>query len=243
MYSFAKIIKMYQTNKTYIYPQMSMIDVINENYAQLLVMEHFEIDFSVNNLTVEDICKNNSIDMAVFIVVSNLYNGFLPSEEEILMIKNINLVINFLQKSHIFYKEDKYPELKAYIKKLKEENENKDIGIIEKFFNEYFDEVLEHLDYEDLIAFPYFDSLLRGEVSEHSYFSVKEYQNHHSDIETKLSDLKNLFLKHIRIENSLKTKRKFLCSLFGLENDLKLHLLIEEMILIPLIENIEKEIR
>lgn len=74
-----------------------------------------------------------------------------------------------------------------------------------------------------------------------SYISVIEYRNHHTDIETKLIDLKNLFLKHIKIKNELTIKRKFLNTLFGLEFDLKIHSIIEEKILIPLIEHIEKK--
>ena len=124
--------------------------------------------------------------------------------------------------------------------KIKNNHSNKDFRLIEQFFNDYFEEVLEHLKYEDEIAFPYFYRLLQNNQLNHTKsFSADKYKNHHTDIETKLTDLKSLFLKHIKIKSDLNTKRKFLNTLFGLEFDLKIHSIVEEKILIPLIEKIE----
>ena len=72
-----------------------------------------------------------------------------------------------------------------------------------------------------------------------SAFSVNEYREHHTDIETKLTDLKNLLLRHITIKDDLTIRRKFLYSLFELESDLQIHSQVEELILLPLVESIE----
>jgi regulator of cell morphogenesis and NO signaling len=215
--------------------------LINENYSLLLLLEHLHIDFSVSDKSVASVCLENSIDLSVFIIIANLYNGFYPSKEEINSINDISVIIKFLRNSHSYYKNDKYPEIQSYINKLHEKHNTDDIVLIEKFFKNYFNEVVEHLNYEDKIAFPYFCHLLDSDADYNkSNFSVKEYREHHSDIETKLTDLKNLLLKHNVIKNDLAIKRKFLYSLFELENDLKIHSSIEEMILLPLIEQVEK---
>jgi regulator of cell morphogenesis and NO signaling len=233
---------MYKTQKSYITKDKKMLDLINDNYSLLLCLQHFDIDFSVDNKTVEELCFGNNIDINVFIVISNLYNGFFPVDNEINKIDGIKPILHFLKKSHSFYIEDKYPELKYYLEKIKNVHNSRDFQLIEQFFNDYFEEVLEHLKYEDEIAFPYFYSLERKDkTTKTKSFSVKEYRNHHTDIETKLTDLKNLFLKHIKIKSDLNIKRKFLNTLFGLEFDLKIHSVIEEKVLIPLIERIEKE--
>lgn len=233
---------MYKTQKTYITKEKKMLDLINENYSLLLCLQHFEIDFAVDNKTVKELCNENSINLNAFIVIANLYNGFFPTEDEIGKIDNITPILYFLKKSHSFYVKDKYPELKYYLGKIKSIHNSRDFQLIEKFFNDYFEEVLEHLKYEDNIAFPYFNSLQRKDKkAQIKSFSAKEYRNHHTDIETKLTDLKSLFLKHITIKSDLNIKRKFLNTLFGLEFDLKIHSVIEEKLLIPLIENIETE--
>lgn len=231
---------MYKTQKSYITKDKKMLDLINENYSLLLCLQHFDIDFSVDNMTVSELCYENKIDHTAFTVIANLYNGFFPTEDEIEKIDDITPVLSFLKKSHSFYIEDKYPELKYYLGKIKNNHNNNDFKIIEQFFNDYFEEVLDHLKYEDEVAFPYFYSLLNKNILKpDKSFSANEYRNHHTDIETKLTDLKNLFLKHIKIKSDLNTKRKFLNTLFGLEFDLKIHSVIEEKILIPLIGKIE----
>ncbi|NLL29312.1 MAG: hypothetical protein GX259_11025 [Bacteroidales bacterium] len=233
---------MYKTHKSYITKDKKMLDLINENYSLLLCLQHFDIDFSVGNSTVEELCIENKINPNTFIVIANLYNEFFPSEDDINKIKDIKPVLSFLKNSHSLYIEDKYPDLKYYLGKLKDEHSSKDFQMIEKFFNDYFEEVLEHLRYEDEVAFPYFYSLMdKKNVAAKKSFSAKEYRNHHTDIETKLADLKNLFLKHIKIKSDLNIKRKFLYALFRLEFDLKIHSIIEEKVLIPLIERIESK--
>jgi regulator of cell morphogenesis and NO signaling len=111
--------------------------------------------------------------------------------------------------------------------------------MIEKFFADYFREVSEHLDYEEGIAFPYFRSLLQSKTTSPeptgSKFSGTEYLEHHTDIESKLADLKNLLLRHISLKSDPVNRRKLLFSLIELEYVLNIHSLIEETILIPLV--------
>lgn len=219
---------------------MRMSDLIAENSSLLLLLEHFEVDFAVQDKTVEQLCAENKIDLPVFLVFGNLYNGFYPDEKEIAALKDISAIIRFLKNSHRFYKHDKYPELNYFIKQLHERHNTEDILLIEKFFNDYFKEVLEHLDYEESVVFPYICGLIEdGKIGQKNNFSANEYRDHHTDIETKLTDLKNLLLKHISLKNDFSLRRKFLFSLFELEFDLNIHSLIEDKILLPLVGRIE----
>lgn len=233
---------MYQTHKTYITPDMRMSELIVENPKLLLFLEHFEVDFAVKDKTVEQLCAENKIDLSVFLVFGNLYNGFFPDKNEINALQDISTIIRFLKNSHRFYKHDKYPELKSFLVQLHERQDTEDILLIEKFFNDYFEEVLEHLDYEESIVFPYICKLIDdGKITGVYNFSANEYRDHHTDIETKLTDLKNLLLKHISLKNDFSLRRKFMFNLFELEFDLNIHSLIEDKILLPLVGKIEIE--
>lgn len=231
---------MYQTRRTYITHDSRMLDLVYENHAMLLFLQHFDIDFTVGNMTVKEICEQNKIDVNAFIVIGNLYNGFSPQSNDILQISDIQSVLLFLKNSHKFYIKDKCPELGINLNNLKETHNSKDFVLLERFSNEYFTEVLEHLKYEDEIVFPYFTSLITNNGDTPNIFSVEEYRSHHTDIETKLTDLKNLFLKHLKTNNELGNLRKFLYTLFELEYELKTHAIIEDEILIPLVEKIEQ---
>jgi len=234
---------MYQNKKLYIKPDMKMSDLIFENPGLLLMLEHFGLDYTVQAKTVAQLCSEYKISQEVFLTISNLYNGYVLPYEANYTINDISTIIEYLRNCHNFYKNDKYPEIKVFISQLYANNNLNEIKLIEKFFNDYFEEVKEHLDYEELIAFPYFCELVDLENDKsligNSRFSVNNYTEHHSDIECKLADLKNLLIKHISMKGELVLRRKLLYSLFELEFDLKIHSMIEEMILIPLVEKIE----
>lgn len=234
---------MHHSNKSYIVPQMKLADIMQENPYTMLMMQHFEIDFRVRDFTVSDVCKQYGINEKLFIMVANLYYGFRPkysidySDEDVLQI------VRFLKNSHNYYRFEKYPEISQYIHQLQESNPEKEMKLLEVFFNEYFTEVVEHLDYEDDVAFPYFVDLIDENYKDmkKSTYSSKEYGEHHTDIELKLKDLKNLLIHHISIKENISLRRKLLTALFELEFDLYIHSLIESSVLIPL--GTEKEKR
>lgn len=243
---------MYQTHKTFVTPNMKMWDLISENSRILLLLEHFDIDFRVGERSVGQLCMDYGIPVTLFVSVANLYNGFQPGRGELPDVVDIPRIIGFLTNSHRYYKLDKYPEIMGYISLLLERTGDERVKLVEDFFRSYFDEVVEHLDYEDKVAFPYFLSLA-GEAAtgfiaggyegfvKGRDFSAREYNLHHTDIETKLSDLKNLLIKHIPLQGELPLRRKLLFALQELEYDLLIHASIEETMLLPLAGKIEKE--
>ncbi|MBX3006879.1 MAG: hypothetical protein KF816_02515 [Melioribacteraceae bacterium] len=237
---------MYLANKKYITPDMKMADIIFENPSILLLMEHFGLNFIVHEKTVVQLCFENNISEKVFVSFANLYNGFHLSGEENFDNGDIEDIIMYLKNSHNYYENEKYPEIKSLIKELYSKNSLPEIKLIDQFFNEYFEDVKEHLLYENSTAFPYFYELLRIRNSKksiaHKDFSVHEYSEHHTDIETKLNDLKELLLKHVPIQNDRELRRKIIVSLFELEYDLNVHSTIEETVLMPLIDKLEKSI-
>jgi regulator of cell morphogenesis and NO signaling len=236
---------MYQTKKTYVKPGMKMAGLIFENPSLLMLLEHFKCDLVVHDFTVEQISRQYDVNPELFVFFCNLYNGFAPAGIENFRKTDIAVIIFFLRNSHIYYKNDKYPEIKEYISQMQLINRVPEMKMVELFFNDYFNEVTEHLDYEDQVAFPEIcvnlglDDKILNPLAE--TFSVTTYRDHHTDIESKLSELKNLLLKHIPLNEDRVLRRKLLISLFELEFDLSLHSLIEETILIPLVKKYEKE--
>lgn len=220
-----------------------MADLIDVNPYLLLPLQHFNIDFQVSDQTVSQLCLRNNISERLFINIIQLYSGLGTKREEDFTKTDLLQVIDFLKRSHNYYRFDKYPQISTYIQQLQENHPEKELKLLEKFFNEYFMEVREHLDYEDEVAFPYFITLLGSEhhKNEEQVYSSREYSDHHTDIELKLKDLKNLLLKYIKIEDDLDLRRKLFMSLYELEFDLYIHSLIEETILIPSGVVVERE--
>ncbi|HNW51731.1 MAG TPA: hypothetical protein PKH79_11660 [Prolixibacteraceae bacterium] len=236
---------MYQTKKTFVKPGMKMADLISENPSLMMLLEHFRCELVVHDYTVEQLSLQHQVNPDLFILFCNLYNGFTPSGTGNLSREDVVTIISFLSNTHHYYKNDKYPEIREYIEQLYQKNNLAEVRMVGKFFNEYFSEVTEHLDYEEQVAFPAICKKLgldvpAGNEGGESY-SVSVYRDHHTDIESKLSELKNLLLKYIPLMDDQIVRRKLLVSLFELEFDLNQHSIIEETILIPLVKKIEAE--
>jgi regulator of cell morphogenesis and NO signaling len=235
---------MYRTEKYYIKAEMKISDLIFDNPSLLLLLENLELDFITGERTIEQVCHENKISTAVFISIANLFNGFYPTGEEQFSSADIPTIIKYLKNAHNYYENEKYPEIRNCIEELYKKNSSPEIQLVGKFFDEYFKEVKEHLAYEDKVAFPYFYKLYNAASTpqENEKYSSNEYHDHHSDIESKLTDLKELLLKHIPVKDDRIIRRKIIISLSDLEHDLNIHSTIEETILIPIVSQLEKKI-
>ena len=98
--------------------------------------------------------------------------------------------------------------------------------------------MIRHFKYEDSIVFPYIQSLMDGTVN--SQFHIHQYEENHSNIEDKLSDLKNIILKYLPENCSSSERISVLIKIFNFETELSKHSLIEDKILIPFVQEIEK---
>jgi regulator of cell morphogenesis and NO signaling len=193
---------MYQTHRTYIKPDMCMADLVIENPSLLLLLERFGMETALNDTDVAQLCEQYEVNTPVFLLLCNLYNGFFPQRKDINPEQHrLTDIIKYIKNSHRFYTFEKYPQIRDYIAQLYERQCPEDIQQLEIFFGDYFEEVQEHLRYEEEVVFPYCSYLLEGKAKgEINAFSSAEYRDHHTDIETKLADLKNLMLKHLSLD-------------------------------------------
>lgn len=225
-----------------LFPETKLATAIENNPSLLFMLEYFNISSPIKHKTIKGICDENNINHCLMVVIGNLYNkAGNPPDITHISTKDIPSIISFLKNTHLHYKSEKYPEIENLIKILKETTAPVEIDQIQTFFKEYFNEVIEHLNYEDNYVFPYICNLLQNDIEENNTFSSSVYRNHHTDIETKLSDLKTLLLQHIWFEKGLSIRRKILLKLFELQQDLTVHSQIEEQILLPIVENLENE--
>lgn len=232
-------------NKIFVLPEMKASEIIINNPYLILMFEHFEIKLEVREKTIEQICNENQINTSLFITIANLFNGFKPQAITEYISKDIQSIIKYLGNSHKYYIGEIYPQIQEIIKEIYKINKHSEILMIEKFFDKYFEEVTEHMEYENNMVFPYVLNLDQQLTNNNNFYklnsySVVEYREHHNDIEEKLTDLKNLLIKYLPIDNDQQLRRKLLFYLFELEYDLNIHSQIEDNILIPLVEKMEK---
>lgn len=238
---------MYQLVNLYITSDIKMSDVVMNNPYLMLLLEHFGIEVPLQEKTMHEVCCDNNINTELFLTFANLYSGNKYVSNSPFTFNDVLTIVTYLKNSHKYYSEEIYPNILNTIKQMSEVNTHPEMALVKKFFGTYFNEVKEHLDYENKTVFPYIVELIK-KVENPSYpisltnFSVEEYQEHHNDIEEKLDDLKNLLIKYLPQKDDLLLRRKLLFSLFELEYDLNIHSQIEDIILIPLVAKIESHV-
>jgi regulator of cell morphogenesis and NO signaling len=238
---------MYQTTNLYLTPDLKMSEIILNNPYLLHLLEHFGIEVPVQDKSLNTICKENNLNTELFLIFANLYNGVHYTPKVPLSFNDITAIILYLKNNHKFYSEEIYPNILSTIKQMAKVNNHKEMALVPKFFVDYFNEVSDHLEYEDRVVYPYVLDLyekIRDMIHEKkkAKYSVLEYKEHHNDIEEKLNDLKSLLIKYLPQKDDQLLRRTLIFSLFELEYDLNIHSQIEELILIPLVAKMESHL-
>lgn len=215
-----------------------MSDLICDNYPMLLVMSRFGIAMGFGEKNIHEVCKQNQVDCCTFLTVVNFLleeNTVLPEINKCLSIESLT---TYLQRSHAYFLDFRLPHIR---RKLQDAIDTcaKDISfVIMKFFDEYVSEVRKHMTYEERIVFPYVRSLLNGVHSQH--YNIGIFKKKHDQIETKLSELKNILIKYYPGE-STNLLNSVLFDIFTCEQDLTSHTKVEDYLFTPAILELEKK--
>ncbi|MCK5536411.1 MAG: hemerythrin domain-containing protein [Bacteroidales bacterium] len=216
------------------------------------VILRFGIQFGFGDKTVAEVCKQYDIDADFFTEIINIFidKDYFPQTH--LQEFSVKTIIDFLIKSHQDYRKNKIPHIEKLIDSLEWDSSEtkKNKALIKNFFLQYKTEVIEHMDYEETIVYPYsikMEKILNNEqtlsIKELRKYAINIYADTHDDIEEKLLDLKNILIKYLPPSSNLETEQMVLFEIFRLEKDLNNHSRIEEKVLIPKIKLIETELK
>lgn len=232
---------------------MKMADVIHLNHHLLHVLNRFGIQLGFGDKKVEEVCLNYNVNLDFFLEIVNTYHDptYFPLKN--LQKFSASLLVDYLQKTHQYYLEVKIPEIEGYIQNLIDDLvlEASHLRLLTDFFRNYKNELTTHINSEEQRVYPYALALERKlsgiDNAADDEFLTKDYTIHvyeedHDDVESKLFDLKNIIIKYLPSPVESSKFNVILHELFELEKDLNNHGHIEDLILIPIVEKMEKEL-
>ncbi|MFB6343495.1 hypothetical protein ACE1ET_17355 [Saccharicrinis sp. FJH62] len=229
-----------------------MADVIHRDYRLIPIIGRFGIEYGFGNKTISEVCHDNRINALFFLEIINSFHNHQYFPQEQLQNYPAKLIIKYLSNTHRWYLKDKIPEIQGYIDKMQEtvnEENHKNIKLLNDFFRDYRTELVKHLEEEDKNIFPYVleleEAVEHAQIPPHlknelDHEPIEEYERNHEDLEVKLSDLKNLIIKYLPPLLCKELCQKLLTELFRLEADLEDHSRIEDKVLIPKVKLLEK---
>ena len=217
---------------------MKMADLVSRDYSLSGVLERMGMSYGFGDETVSDVCSRSGVSAASFLLICNVYlsDDYTPTRE---VLEQIDLrdVLRYLRLSHTYYEGCAVKSLSQALDVLMAPCGETYKMIIARFFSDYTQELSRHFEYEETIVFPYVEAMLNKDVKDD--FSIGVYEQHHSDVQEKLDDLKKLIMTYLPRECDQQTIHAALAEIFTLETDLRKHTFIEDRILIPAVNHLE----
>lgn len=222
--------------------QSRMSELINEDVTILSSISRFGISLGFGHITVQEACEHNKIHCETFLAIVN----FLSEDGNVEIIEDyeqieIESVINYLKNAHLYFLNYKLPAIRTQLIEAVESTgkDNKYSEVFLKFFNEYFEEVNKHMSYEEKVVFPYVLSLLNGSYT--GKYKIADFEKQHSDVDSKLAELKNILIKYYPSNGVNYLLNDVLFDLLWCEKDLATHNQVEDYFFVPVIEAIERK--
>ena len=221
---------------------MKVADLIAADNSLLSILHRLDIRLGFGEATIQEICTRYNISTALFLEICNIYSfrHYTPHVEALEQ-KDIKNITTYLRASHKYYTEVCFPTIHESIHRLVKELDEVSRRLIDKFYDDYDNEVTGHFKYEEDTVFPYIETLMQGEKENgEEKYNISKFEENHSNISEKLNDLKNIIIKYLPEEYSSALRFEILNNIFTVENDLRKHSQIENKLLIPLVEIMER---
>lgn len=221
--------------------RMKVAELLSSDMSLLSILQRLDIRLGFGEATVSELCNRYGISDELFLMICNIYSfsDYMPHINA-LSSNDIKSITTYLRASHRFYTGVCFPTIHEAIHRLVEELDEVSRKLIDKFYDDYDSEIIKHFRYEEEVVFPYIEELLEAADPAEREYSIRQFEENHSNINEKLNDLKNIITKYLDESYSSPLRFELLQNIYNVESDLKKHSLIENKLLIPLVEKLEK---
>lgn len=230
-----------------------LADALHHNPLLLPVINRLGVELGFGDMTIGEVCEGEAVDTDFFLLI---VNAFLDRDvHKKINLKHISLlrVVEYLKATHKYYLERMMPEVEIRINALVQQSDinQEQYRLVKKFFDGYAEELFSHIELEEREIHPYIIALQKAystqEVSEDLRKQIKAkpiefFARDHSDIESKLTDLKNILIKYLGRPRDSFLRNQVLEVLFKLESDINDHSRIEDKVMVPMVAFLEKHL-
>jgi len=230
---------------------MKLADVLHHDHNLIPVISRFGIKLGFGENTIEEICATQQLDTDFLLTILNTFHDPRYFADRHLKSFPVGLLISYLKETHKNYLNERLPYIALLINRLTETSSNHKTAyqLLMNFFVEYKKELTKHIEREEKVVYPYVlqleAAIVSGTTSDEllqqvNTYSITDYEEEHENVEEKLFDLKNIILKYLPPTTDQNLCFTILHELFILEKDLNEHARIEDTILVPKVEEMER---
>lgn len=225
---------------------------VAEDYRTAAVFSKYKIDFCCNgNRTIEEACSKKGIDSNILM---NEIDAILNSNRgETIDYKSwpLDLLIDYIEKKHHRYVEEKIPVLRQFLDKLCRVHGERhpELLKINELFTASAGELASHMKKEELILFPFVKQLVKAKLNSEAVrapqFGTVEnpiamMKHEHDNEGERFRQIAELTDNYNPPADACNTYRVTFAMLDEFEKDLHLHIHLENNILFPEAIKLEK---
>ncbi|MDU1904773.1 MAG: hemerythrin domain-containing protein [Dysgonomonas sp.] len=219
---------------------MKMSDMIDADYRLLLLLTRLQFSLGFGDKSVDAVCQQYGFDTDCFLFLANFQSNkaIMDNVEERFNQLPLEPFLYYLQCSHDYFLKNRLPNIRRKLKLIFAEEEKELEELVLDFFDNYMEEVREHMEYENDTVFPYVQKLIKS-TNKNSY-SIDIFEERHNNIEEKMTDLKRILMKYVSGMKDQSLMVNILMELYMSEEELAAHTFIEDNLVIPRVKSIEK---
>lgn len=217
-------------------------EILSEDSSILQTFTRFGLPLGFGDKTVREVCAAHDVDLNTFLAVVNFVVGNVNIKDINIEVISIRSLIGYLKNAHFYFLDFKLPMIRRKLIEAIEESvpEQPYRQMILKFYDDYVAEVKKHMTYENDTVFPYALNLVGGEKD--AAFNIAVFEKNHDNIESKLTDLKNILIRYFPARKPNYLLNEVLFDLSACEKDLERHCLVEDFLFVPVTEQMEREL-
>jgi regulator of cell morphogenesis and NO signaling len=229
-------------------------ELVVQDYRAASVFKKYKIDFCCNgNRTIFEACKKNKINPSSII---NDLDAATQTRETVVDFQSwpLDLLADYIEKKHHRYVEEKTLEIKPYLAKICQVHgeHHPELYKIQEEFLECASALTIHMKKEELVIFPFIQKMIISKnnnqfIEEPSFGTVQNpiaimMADHKAEGErfVRITELSNNYTPP---EDACATYRVTLALLKEFEDDLHLHVHLENNILFPKAIEMEKVLK
>jgi regulator of cell morphogenesis and NO signaling len=210
-----------------------MRELIDDNPFLLLIMRRFGISLGFGDNSIAKVCAMQGVHCRTFLSVANFISGKPYDTTDI----SLRALMDCLRSAHTYFLNFFLPNIrKKLIEVLGYEDDNNLSMLLLRYFDNYVEEVSNHMDFENDTVFKYVEALLDNNILEKLNISV--FSAKHVGMSSKLKELKDIIIRYFPQKNS-DLLNEILLQLIECEHDLKSHCQIEDRLFIPEVKKLE----
>lgn len=220
-----------------------MESLITTNYRLLNMLSRFGISLGVGDKSIEEVCRMNGVDCSTFLAVVNLFNNPDAPQDDVQF--SVEDLILYLQKSHAYYLNYKLPSIRVSLENAIASGGKDMQYLILNYFDDYASEVARHMNQENEEIFPYIGRLIEGYKKGEPLQGEKNrhiFSEQHNSIDVRLGELIDIIVKYYP-GGATNDLNSVLYDIFVCQQDLENHNLIEDVLLVPKVNQMEEELR